>query len=474
MPLTRKKGPPVKPPAPPEPPFPFSRRALLKTAGVLAGLSFMPWAGAASPPAAGNGAAPNILVMVADDLGWGDVGFHGGAPHTPNLDRLAKDGLELQRFYVYPVCSPTRAALLTGQMPRRFGIATIIGPREAGLPAGVTTLPRTLQAAGYQTALIGKWHLGAQSPPQQNGFDHFYGFLGPEIDYSKHTGRNGATDWQRDGKTLEETGYSTFLFADEAVRQLEKRDATRPFFLEVAFNAPHFPLSAPDEYLTKYKNLPRQQATYAAVVDALDAAVGRILAALDRQGLRNNTLVVFFSDNGASSREGGSNGSFRGGKDTVFEGGIHTPCLMRWPGRLAAGAASRQPLSVQDLFPTLAAAADVPLKNAAKLDGKNLWDPLRTGRVQDRGTLVIAGTEFAVIDGDWKLIETGTGTRALYQLARDPGETADLYATSTDTAHRLEAVLTEVKNEFPAVTAKPRPPPPGNRSAKGGGTSGAK
>jgi arylsulfatase A-like enzyme len=383
---------------------------------------------------------------------------------------LASEGLELQRFYVYPVCSPTRAAFITGQMPRRFGIIHPLGPREPGLPADLPTLPRTLQSSGYQTFLVGKWHLGSQSPPLKSGFDHFYGFMNAEVDYFKHTGRGGILDWQRNGQPLDEQGYSTRLLSDEAIRLLEKRDVKRPFFLEVAFNAPHFPLSAPEEYLAKYKNQSPQMATYAAVVDALDGAIGRILASLDRQGLRDNTLVVFFSDNGASGREGGSNRPFRAGKATVFEGGIHTPCLMRWPGHLKAGIATQMPVSVQDLFPTLAAAAGVPVKDASKLDGKNLWESLSSGRVQDRGSFVIAGTDFAIIDGDWKLIETSDGKRSLYQIAKDPGETTDLYSGSADVARRLEAKLAEVKKNLPAVSIRPRPKPkPGNRGGKPGG-----
>ena len=154
--------------------------------------------------------APNILVLIADDLGWGDLGMHHGIARTPNVDRLAKEGMELQRFYVYPVCSPTRAAFLTGQMPRRFGIVNPLMPRDPGLPAGLPTLPRTLQSAGYQTFLVGKWHLGSQSPPQQSGFDHFYGFMNAEVDYFKHTGRAGL-DWQRDGQPVEELGWPSFF-----------------------------------------------------------------------------------------------------------------------------------------------------------------------------------------------------------------------------------------------------------------------
>jgi arylsulfatase A-like enzyme len=418
--------------------------------------------------------APNILVLIADDLGWGDVGFHKGRIPTPQLDRLARDGLELQRFYTYPVCSPTRAAFLTGQMPRRFGIADVVGPRQ-NLPEGIATLPGALRSAGYQTSLVGKWHLGRSGTPQKKGFDHFYGFLGPQVDYFKHLGQGGALDWQRDGQPVEEPGYSTFLLADEAIRLLRKRDVTRPFFLEVAFNAPHFPLSAPEEYLAKYTSQSPSRASYAAVVDALDGAIGRILDSLDKQGLRDNTLVVFFSDNGASGREGGSNAPLRGGKSTMFEGGIRMPCLLRWPGHIQAGSLSQQPLAVHDLFPTLTAAAGVPVRDSLNLDGKNLWEPLRAGRVQDRGPFVIAGFDFAVFDGDWKLIETADGKRSLFQVAKDPGETTDLLSAQADIAQRLETRLAEVKKELPAVRTRPRPGPggpgsgPGRPPPRGGG-----
>lgn len=406
--------------------------------------------------------APNVLVIVVDDLGWGDASLHQGVAQTPMLDRLAREGVELQRFYVNPVCSPTRAAFFTGQMPRRFGMANQLGPREPGLPAGLPTLPRTLQAAGYQTFLVGKWHVGTRVSPQQSGFDHFYGFIGPEVDYYKHTARTGTLDWQRDGQPVNESGYSTFLLADEAIRLLEQRDPARPFFLEVAFNAPHFPLNAPKEYLAKYSKLSSTAATYAAVVNAMDDAMGRILAALDQQGLRDNTLVLFFSDNGGDRREGGNNDPLRAGKGSFFEGGIRTPCVMRWPGHLAAGTVSQQMVAVQDMYPTLAAAVGVPVKDAPTLDGRNLWEPLRSGQRLDRGPFIIAGTDFALFDGDWKLIETAEGKRSLFQIIKDPGESTDLIEKEPDIAQRMEAKLAEVKKELPAVVVHPRPGPGGN------------
>ena len=426
---------------------------------------------AAAGSAEQSTAAPNVLILVVDDLGWGDVSFHKGTLSTPNIDRLAKDGVELGRFYAYPVCSPTRAALVSGQMPRRFGIVNPLGPRQPGMPAGLITLPGTFQSAGYQTSLIGKWHVGTASPPNKSGFDHFYGFMGPQVDYFKHTNQMGDIDWQRDGQMVNEEGYSTFLLADEAIRQIERRDPKRPFFFEVAFNAPHFPLSAPEEYVTKHKDF-GGRATYAAVVDALDVSIGRVLAALDKQGLRENTLVLFFSDNGAGPREGGSNGILRSGKGSVYEGGIRTPCVIRWPGHVPQGTVSQQPVSAQDLFPTLAAAAGVPVPAGAKLDGRNMWPALHEGRVIAREPFLIATFDIALIDGEWKLIESQDGQHSLFHISSDISETTDLLAREPETARRLIAKLGELKKDLPAATQRPGPGggggrPPGPRGAAG-------
>ena len=393
---------------------------------------------------------PNVLVIIADDLGWNDVGFHSRAAPTPNLNRLAKEGLELQRFYTYPVCSPARAAFLTGQMPRRFGLAGVIGPQQEGLPAGVATLPAAFRAAGYQTSLIGKWHLGDFHPPMQIGFDHFYGFMGPEIDYFQHTGkRGGRTDWQRDGRVVEEPGYSTYLFADEAIRQIKQRDARRPFFIDVAFNAPHFPLAAPDELVAKHRN---GGGLYAAVLEALDIAIGRILTTLDEQKLRDNTIVLFFSDNGAPVRTS-RNTPLSYGKESVFEGGIRTPCVIRWPGQISAGTTTQHPVSGQDWFPTLAAAAGVSLPPKTRLDGSNQWPALCSGKDTARVPFLIAASDIALIDGDWKLIERSTGNLSLFNLRTDISETNDLYAQEAEVARRLTAQLDDLKKDLPPVAA---------------------
>ena len=397
-------------------------------------------------------AAPNVLLIIADDLGWNGVGFHSRSVSTPNLDRLAKEGTELQRYYTYPVCSPSRAALLTGQMPRRFGLANIIAPGQEGIPQGTITLPATFKAAGYQTSLIGKWHLGSSQPPQEHGFDHFYGFMGAEIDYFKHTGQRGERiDWQRDGRTLEEEGYSTYLLADEAIRQIKQRDTRKPFLMQVAFNAPHFPLAAPDELVSKHRgNL------YSAVIDALDTSIGRILTALDEQKLREDTLVVFCSDNGAPRRSS-SNEPLSYGKESIHEGGIRTPCVMRWPGKLPGGTLSQQPVSAQDLFPTLAAAAGVKLPANSKLDGISQWPALQTSKTMPREPFLISSADTALIDGEWKLIEWTTGNLSLFNLRSDIGETKDLYAKEAERARQLTAKLDELKQALPPLRASSGP-----------------
>jgi arylsulfatase A-like enzyme len=412
-----------------------------------------------TPPASRPATRPNVLVLLADDLGWNGVGFHNPKSPTPNLNRLAQEGLELRRFYSYPVCSPARAALLTGLMPRRLGLVDVIGPRQAGLPKGGLTLPGVFRSAGYQTSLVGKWHLGRENPPTQIGFDHFYGFLGPQVDYFTHADQRGDTDWQRDGKTVAEEGYSTYLLADEAVRQMRARDPARPFFMEVAFNAPHVPLAAPVDLVAKHK---AGGGVYAAVIEAMDVGIGRVLAAVDDLGLRDDTIVVFYSDNGAARRES-DNAPLAFGKGTVYEGGIRTPCVVRWPGRVPAGAASDQPVCGQDWLPTLAAAAGVPVPADAKLDGTDQWPAVRTGRRFDREPLVIAAYDIALIDGDWKLIEWADGAYSLLNLRTDVSETTDEYLRQPDVAGRMTAEMAEVKKGLPDA-------PP--RRAAGGGQRG--
>ena len=432
----------------------------------LVAASVVTQAGDAGVPAKPAADRPNIVVIVADDLGWANVGFHSAAAFTPNLDRMAKDGTELARFYAYPVCSPTRAALLTGRMPRRWGIVDALNGRDRGLPAGLVTLPALLRGAGYTTSLIGKWHLGTGATPQQDGFDRFYGFLGAQIDYMKHVNQRGLPDWQRDGTPVEEAGYSTDLLAAEAVRQIKARAADRPFYVQLCFNAPHDPVTAPPELLEKHQPKGAKAGPLAAAIESLDAGIGRVLQAIDDEKLRDRTLVVFFSDNGGASREGGSNAPLRAAKGTVYEGGIRTDALVRWPGVVAAGAKLEQPIAAQDLLPTLCAVAGTKVPEGTVLDGTDQWPAIRAGKPAARPAFAVAAYDVAVIDGDWKLIVPQQGERQLYNLKDDPSERTDLLAKDPATAARLGAAMDALLTDVPAAPKRSDRPRPG--AAPGG------
>ncbi len=412
---------------------------------------------------------PNIIVIVVDDLGWAGVGYHNKAMTTPNLDKLAKESVELQRFYVYPMCSPTRAALLTGQMPRRFSITTALNGNDPGIPAGLSTIAGTLKSAGYHTSLVGKWHLGKATVPQGNGFEHFYGFISAEVDYYKHTAKNGRADWQRDGKAVEEEGYSTYLLSDDVVRQVKSRDKTKPFYIQLCLNAPHDPLSAPAELVQKHKAQGEKLGLYAAVVEAMDEGIGRVLNVLESEKIKDNTLVVFFSDNGAAGREGGDNTPFNSGKGSVYEGGIHTPALVRWPGRMAAGVGLVQPICVQDLYPTLVAAAGATMPAKVKVDGTNQLNAWLAGKAQPREAFIISTGDTALIDGDMKLIKFSDGKKALYNLKDDLSEKNNLVTKQADVVAKLSVKMDELTKGLPEVEA----PKAGPGSGAGGGGQGA-
>jgi len=400
------------------------------------------------PEAAAQTAKPNVVVIIADDLGWNDIGTRNAKIITPNLVKLAKEGVELQRFYGYPVCSPARAGLLTGVLPRRLGLVNIIMPGQAGITKATPALPAKLKSAGYTTSLIGKWHLGNQNPASAVGFDHFYGFMGGEVDYLKHTDKRDKPDWQRDGKQIEESGYTTYLFADEASKQIRNRDKTKPFYLQVAFNAPHVDLAAPEDLVAKHKS----DGLYGAVVEGLDIGIGRILATLDEQGLRDNTLVVFVSDNGAPRRTG-SNVPLRGYKSSVDEGGIRTPAIVRWPKRVPAGVKLDQPIAIIDLFPTIAAALNLPLTAELKIDGVNQWPAIAGGKTLPRPAFLVASSDIALFDGDWKLVETNAGQRTLYNLKADISEAKDLLSAQPELAAKLGAQMDTLKKDLPAYSA---------------------
>jgi arylsulfatase A-like enzyme len=413
---------------------------------------------------------PNVVVILADDLGWADVGFHGGDIRTPNIDSLARDGVQLDRFYSCPVCSPTRSALMTGRWPMRLGTGyTVVRPWEDyGVPLEEHFLPQTFAAAGYQTAMAGKWHLGHSRRayfPGARGFQSSYGHVNGAIDYYKHD-REGGLDWHRDGRTLDEEGYSTELIGAEAVRRIRSRDKGKPFFLYVPFNAPHSPLQAPQALIDRYAAVKdERRRVFSAMVDAMDQQVGAILKTLDDEKIARDTIVLFFSDNGGPTNLGARNTPLRGAKATVFEGGIRVPAVMRWPGRLKPGTKSTQVMAAWDLFPTLAAAAAVKPAGKLPFDGVDLWGNLESGRSAPRSDLFFAigqgRTQHCVIHRQWKLVRDQDNAQMLFDLEKDPSEKQDLAASNGELVRDLAARIDQWRALNPAQGMKfstQRPP----------------
>lgn len=407
---------------------------------------------------------PNIVILLADDLGWADVGYHSSGIRTPNIDRLARQGLELDRFYSYPVCSPTRSGLMTGRSPMRYGVMySVVRPwYDGGLPVEEHILPQTLKTAGYQTAITGKWHLGHSQVkylPTSRGFDRAYGHVNGAIDYFTHE-REGGLDWNRNGKSVREEGYSTDLLAAEAVQVIKGRDRSKPLFLYVPFNAPHGPLQAPQRLIDRYAGIPdTRRRTFAAMVDGLDGAIGRILTAIDEEKIAENTIVLFFSDNGGPVNLGARNTPLRGAKATTFEGGIRVPAVLRWPRRVKAGAKSAQVMTVLDVFPTLAAAAGVKPANTLPFDGRNLWPTIQSGRSEPREDLFFAVESgarlyLAIIGREWKLVRElarsgESGTNYLFRIEDDATESNDLAAKHPELVHDLVARIEKWRALYP-------------------------
>jgi arylsulfatase A-like enzyme len=395
-----------------------------------------------------SGRRPNIVLILADDLGNADLGYRGSDIKTPNIDALAAGGVRLESFYGMPASTPARAALMTGRYPMRYGLQTmVISPSQTyGLSVEERTLAQALKDEGYRTAMVGKWHLGHADQkywPQNRGFDHFYGTLVGEVDhFSKELG--GLIDWQRNGQVLKENGYSTTLIGDEAVRIIQGDDGSKPLFLFAAFLAPHAPHQAPAEYLDRYKSIAdEKRRVYAAMVTALDDQVGRIVAALDKKGTRDNTMIVFTSTNGGAKAPA-SNGNFRDGKGSLHEGGVRVPAIINWPGTLKPGV-SNEPLHMVDLMPTLLALAGGRGRSDRPFDGKDIWATLASGASSPHEDILINVEAFrgALRKGDWKLVKVYTipGTVELFDLAGDPGEKNNVAPQHWDLVHELEARL---------------------------------
>lgn len=421
-------------------------------------------------PAAAIAPRPNILLIVADDLGWKDVGYHGSDILTPNLDHLAKGGAQLNQYYAMPMCTPTRACLLTGRYPFRYGLQTGVIP--TGGTYGVATdermLPQALKEAGYSTAIVGKWHLGHGDKkywPQQRGFDTQYGPLIGEIDYFTHEA-SGVVDWYRNGEVVKEEGYSTTLLGNEAVKLIQRHDPGKPLFLYLAFNAAHTPYQAPEEYLKKYANIedPSRRA-YAGSITAMDDQIGRVLAALAEKKMLDNTLVIFQSDNGGTrnpmfsgaiadvskTRIPCDNGPYREGKGTNYEGGTRVVALANWPGHIKPGSTVDGMIHTADWYPTLLSLAGAETKQALPVDGLDLRGTLLDGQPSPRTEMVYNIEPFraAIREGDWKLLWRTTlpSSVELYDLATDPGESKNLAAQYPDKVVTLQKRIDELSTQ---------------------------
>jgi arylsulfatase A-like enzyme len=375
--------------------------------------------------AAANAPRPNILFILSDDMGWADVSYHGGEIKTPNIDSLAAAGVRLEQFYVQPVCSPTRASLMTGRYPMRYGLQTgVVRPwAQYGLPLEERMLPAALKEAGYETAIVGKWHLGHFQPdylPTHRGFDHQYGHYNGALDYFTHI-RDGGFDWHRDDKVCRDEGYSTFLDAAEAARLIKSHDANKPLFLYVPFNAVHAPHQVPEKYKAPYKSMPEPRQTYAGMCAAMDEAIGTVLAALDAAKMRENTLIIYANDNGGPAPgRVTSNGLLRAGKGTLYEGGTRVSCCAVWPGHLKADAVVNEPLHMVDWYPTLLGLAGVTTEQKLPVDGKDAWATIADGKPSPHQEILVNSTPMngAIRMGDWKLVLNGQHT----EVDEGPGD----------------------------------------------------
>ena len=456
---------------------------------------------------------PNVVIMVADDLGWSDVGFRGGDIETPSLDQLAEEGVVLSRFYTTPICSPTRAALMTGRNPMRLGIAygVILPWDNNGVHPDERFLPEAFLDAGYQTAMVGKWHLGhAQQTyhPNSRGFEHFYGHLHTEVGYFPPFANKGGKDFQKNGVSIDDQGYETFLLADEATRYIRERDKSKPFFLYMPFLAPHTPLEAPQDLIDKYADidtdLPPARSSqtdntrtiskllmtdsarpmYAAVTDALDQAIGEVMQTLEDESISDDTIVLFFSDNGgaAYSYGGANNAPLRGGKGEVFEGGIRVVSLMRWPEKLEGGQDMDQIMTVMDVFPTLMDAAGVEPGEHFPWDGSSLWPSIADGKPAPRTDDVFFASEtpiyghfnLTLFNQDWKLVQevlqdqlTTTVTNHLFKISEDPNEYHNLASDHPDIVEDMADRIRNRRALYPIMgTRSHLSGPPGWRAPK--------
>ena len=417
---------------------------------------------------------PNVVVILVDDLGYGDLSCYGATDlQTPHTDRLFSEGMRFDNFYANcPVCSPTRAALLSGRYQDLVGVPGVIRTRPEDswgyLHPDAVMLPSLLQQAGYHTAIVGKWHLGLESPnrPTERGFDHFHGFLGDMMDdYYDHR-RHGINYMRHETKEVAPKGHATDLFTTWACDYLHERaDEEAPFFLYLAYNAPHTPIQPPEDWLEKVRQrdpgIDERRAKLVALIEHLDDGIGQVLKCLDETGQREETIVVFSSDNGGQLNVGANNGPLRDGKQSMYEGGLKVCTCVRWPGEVEAGTRSDLRAMSMDILPTLfdAVGIDVPhtiegqsflptLRGESQPSLRDLWFfSRREGNARYQGKTIDA-----VIRGDWKLLQNSPfAPLELYNLKDDPLEEHNRAKSAPKMFNELSAALRRQIQRYGAV-----------------------
>jgi len=453
----------------------MNRRQFLKVsaAGAVAGM--VGWTSSTHGGEGGSG-KPNILIILVDDLGWGDLSSYGAPDlETPHVDRLVASGCRFDRAYANcPVCSPTRAALLSGRYQDLVGVPGVIRTHVrnswGNLVESVPLLPQVLKPGGYTSAIVGKWHLGLAAPdtPLDRGFDHFHGFLGDMMD-DYYTHRRHGINYMRAGREERDPeGHATDLFTQWACDWLRGRKKGEPWCLYLAYNAPHTPIQPPKEWLERVtareKGIDTKRARLVALIEHMDAGIGRVMKTLRETGLAKNTLVIFTSDNGGQTGVGARNGPLRAGKGTLYEGGIRVPMGVAWPGRIRPGSLTDHIVLSMDILPTVCEAAGVRIdheidgvsflpmvlgKDAAWPERDLFWGRREGGKFK-------GGAMYAIRRGDWKLLEPMPGRpRQLYNLRLDPLEETDLAKTEPATFKELNAALDAQLARYAKVPWKP-------------------
>jgi len=408
---------------------------------------------------------PNILILVSDDAGWNDVGYHNSEIKTPNIDQLAEHGVELDNFYGSPLCSPTRATLLTGRLPSRYGILGPIALRSRqALPQDTVTLAEFLRRNGYQTAITGKWHLGLRPEvgPRQYGFDYSYGYFHGQLDQYTHIYKNGDRTWHRNDEFIDEEGHATDLITKEAIHFIKNlRDKTKPFFLYVPFSVPHTPVQEEEKWVNMNSNIENKcRRQYAASMTHMDDGIGQILATLKAEHLEQETLIIYFSDNGGQEKWGagpdyysgkfqpndqlGDNRPLRGWKGDLYEGGIRVSAVVYWQGKLKPRKVTEL-IGVQDFYPTLTNVIGVKISNDMNIEGIDIWKALNGGTIPKRVLYWRTENQLAVRKGEWKLVHSGEslnqGDEELFDLSKDPYEQNNLIQTYPDKVDELRKEL---------------------------------